>query len=182
MNALGGWLRQLVLIIFLAILADFLLPTKAMQKYVRVVMGLAVIAAMLQPMMPLFHGDWANQLANQATSEILGNPPASNGGSAGYDISSLKQQLQKEQSKAEITLLQQRLKDAVTAACNCDVSQVIVRVDNNGKISSVTVVTAAATTRATRQGIVNFLTTQLALGSNQVQVVSRLEGGSSSGP
>ncbi|QSO53326.1 stage III sporulation protein AF [Alicyclobacillus curvatus] len=181
MNVLGGWLRQLILIIFLAILADFLLPTKAMQKYVRVVMGLAVIAAMLQPMMPLFHGGWANQLADKATSEILGSPQATNVGIAGYDISSLKQQLQKEQSSAEMVLLQQRLQEAVAAACHCDVAQVVVQADSNGKISGVTVVTASAAQKNTRQSIINFLTNQLALGQSQVQVVRSLEGGNSSG-
>jgi stage III sporulation protein AF len=73
MTALGEWLKQLIMVVLLAVFADLLLPTKAMQKYVRVVMGLAVIAVILQPLTPLFSGDWAGRLADYATGMVLGN-------------------------------------------------------------------------------------------------------------
>lgn len=180
MTLLGGWLRQLILIIFLAILADFLLPTKAMQKYVRMVMGLAVIAAMLQPMMPLFGGGFANSLADQATSEILGTTTSSQGGTPTYDVAGLKEKLQAEQTKTETALLEARLQALIAEACHCTVTAVSVETDNNGKVVSVTVNTPAKS-NDTRQQIVQFVSKQLALTSSQVQVVDPQRGGDSSG-
>ncbi|KPV43251.1 stage III sporulation protein AF [Alicyclobacillus ferrooxydans] len=171
MTVIGGWLRQIILIIFLAILADFLLPTKSMQKYVRMVMGLAVIAAMLQPVMPLFQGGWANQLAEKATSEILSSPSSTHTRQS-YDVSNLKQQFQTEQSNEEVALLEQRLKVAVADACNCTVTAVQVATDNTGMVRSVTVETPNANQSQTRDVIIQYLTVQLALSKDQIKVVN----------
>ena len=172
MTLIGGWLRQIILIIFLAILADFLLPTKAMQKYVRMVMGLAVIAAMLQPVMPLFQGGWANQLAEKATSEILSNPSNLNNSSQGYDLSNLKQQFQAEQSNEEVSLLEQRLKVAVADACSCTVNAVQVVTASSGTVRSVTVETPDANRSGVRDAIIQYLTVQLAISKSQIKVVN----------
>lgn len=69
MTAVGEWLKQLVLVVMLATITDLLLPTKSMQQYVRMVMGMAVIALMLQPVVPLLKGDFAEQVANAALNE-----------------------------------------------------------------------------------------------------------------
>jgi len=70
MIAFGDWLKQLVMIVLLAVFSDLLLPTKAMQKYVRVVLGLTIIAAMMQPIVPFFKKNWADEMTNAAIAEF----------------------------------------------------------------------------------------------------------------
>lgn len=50
MDWLMDWLRQLVMIVLTAVLLDLFLPSTSSQRYVRMVMGLLIIAVMLQPL------------------------------------------------------------------------------------------------------------------------------------
>lgn len=70
MTALGIWLKQLIMMVLLAVFAELLLPTKSMQKYVRAVLGLGIIAVILTPIVPLLNPEWANQAANIAAAEL----------------------------------------------------------------------------------------------------------------
>jgi stage III sporulation protein AF len=70
MTALGIWLKQLIMMVLLAVFAELLLPTKSMQKYVRAVLGLGIIAVILTPVVPLLSPEWANQAANLAVAEL----------------------------------------------------------------------------------------------------------------
>ncbi|GGI95967.1 hypothetical protein GCM10010885_02050 [Alicyclobacillus cellulosilyticus] len=76
MTVLGAWLKQIILLVLLAVITDMLLPTQTLQKYVRTVLGLAVVAAMLQPVIPFFRGDWMQHLAQAVETEWFGAPPA----------------------------------------------------------------------------------------------------------
>ncbi|MHB1629820.1 MAG: stage III sporulation protein AF [Bacilli bacterium] len=49
-GALSEWLRHLVVVILLAVFLDLALPSNAMQKYVRTVLGLVVMLTMLDPL------------------------------------------------------------------------------------------------------------------------------------
>jgi len=51
---LSDWMRGLILIIFLAVFLDMVLPNEKMQRYSRVVMGLLVILMMMNPVLKLF--------------------------------------------------------------------------------------------------------------------------------
>ena len=112
MIALGSWLKQLIMVVLLAVFADLLLPTKAMQKYVRVVMGLAIIAVMLQPVLPFFQRDWPSQLADVATRELLDSSENSTS-SLPPDVTNMQKLLQSEQSTEAQSLLQEQIGQAV---------------------------------------------------------------------
>lgn len=105
MTQFGEWLKQIVVIVMLSAIADLLLPTKAMQKYVRAVFGLAIIAAMVQPITPFFRYNWADQLSNAVSSELeneasLPSQLSSNDASQAYDKTFRKQ----EEKVADVTL------------------------------------------------------------------------------
>ncbi len=51
---LSEWMRGLILIIFLAVVLDMILPNNAMQRYVKLVMGLLIILLMLSPLLKLY--------------------------------------------------------------------------------------------------------------------------------
>ncbi|MBX5436313.1 MAG: stage III sporulation protein AF [Alicyclobacillaceae bacterium] len=97
MTAVGEWLKQIILIVLLAAFTEWLLPTQSMQKYVRTVLGLAVIAAILQPLVPFFRGDWAERLAQSAVEQLTG--AASSAAAPAVDVDSLQAQLRRQLSR-----------------------------------------------------------------------------------
>ncbi|MCL6547944.1 MAG: stage III sporulation protein AF [Alicyclobacillus sp.] len=97
MTAVGEWLKQIILIVLLAVFTEWLLPTQAMQKYVRTVLGLAVIAAILQPLIPFFHGNWAEELAQVAVQQVTGGDgAASQPAGTAPDVRRLQQTLHEQ--------------------------------------------------------------------------------------
>ncbi|MDG0789783.1 stage III sporulation protein AF [Cohnella ginsengisoli] len=63
MEALGGWLRQVVAAVLLAALIDLLLPNRTMQRYVRLVAGLFILLTLAGPLLSWIQGDMDAKLA-----------------------------------------------------------------------------------------------------------------------
>jgi len=63
MDALSGWLKQIIAVILLATLIDLLLPNRTMQRYVRLVAGLFVLMTVATPIMNWIKGDFDAKLA-----------------------------------------------------------------------------------------------------------------------
>ncbi|MFY4776264.1 stage III sporulation protein AF [Metabacillus sp. RGM 3146] len=57
MAFLTGWITNIILFILLAIVIDLLLPNSSMQKYTKIVIGLLLIAVILNPVFQLFSQD-----------------------------------------------------------------------------------------------------------------------------
>lgn len=53
MDWLSAWLRSVVLVILLAMVVELLLPSQAMQRYVRTVLSLFLLLTLLQPVLKL---------------------------------------------------------------------------------------------------------------------------------
>jgi stage III sporulation protein AF len=70
---LNGWIKELILIILLASFTDLLLPSHALQRYVRTVIGLFLLLVLLSPLYELFHHRWT---PNQWMQAALGEPTA----------------------------------------------------------------------------------------------------------
>lgn len=80
MSWLNDWLKQLILIILLASFIELLLPSQTMQRYVRTVIGLFLLLALLSPVFQLVHADWnADRWVAAAVDsmESRGNPSLS---------------------------------------------------------------------------------------------------------
>ncbi|MEK0314269.1 stage III sporulation protein AF [Cohnella sp. 56] len=63
MEALGGWLRQVVAAVLLAALIDLLLPNRTMQRYVRLVAGLFILLTLASPLLSWVKGDMSAKVA-----------------------------------------------------------------------------------------------------------------------
>ncbi|WP_062048192.1 stage III sporulation protein AF [Bacillus sp. JCM 19034] len=57
MGSLTGWLTTIILIILLATILEMILPNSHMQRYVKMVVGLLLLVAMLQPLLSIFTED-----------------------------------------------------------------------------------------------------------------------------
>ncbi|MBN2909860.1 stage III sporulation protein AF [Polycladomyces sp. WAk] len=55
---ISDWLRQIVLLVLIATFIDLLLPNHSMDRYVKLVMGLLIILAILSPVFSLIRKDW----------------------------------------------------------------------------------------------------------------------------
>lgn len=55
MAAVTSWVTQIVLLILLAIILELLLPNESFKRYVKMVIGLVLIVALLNPVVKLFH-------------------------------------------------------------------------------------------------------------------------------
>lgn len=58
MELISDWLRQIVLLVLIATFIDLLLPNHSMDRYVKLVMGLLIILAILSPVFSLIRKDW----------------------------------------------------------------------------------------------------------------------------
>jgi stage III sporulation protein AF len=55
---LGGWLKSIIMIILIATFVDLLLPNHSLQRYVKTVISLFVLMALLSPIAQLFQKTW----------------------------------------------------------------------------------------------------------------------------
>lgn len=53
MEWISDWIRQIILIIFIATFIDLLLPSSSLERYVKLIMGLIIIVSILQPVLQL---------------------------------------------------------------------------------------------------------------------------------
>lgn len=72
MAFLASWIQQLILVVIMAAFLDLLLPNNAMQRYVRLVMGLVILMLILSPLITLFKNDWDINSVLQAEQETVG--------------------------------------------------------------------------------------------------------------
>lgn len=121
MTAVGEWLRQIVLIVMFAVIADLLLPNKEMQRYMRMVLGLAVIAAMLQPLHVLVQSGWSDRLAGAAASEVLSG---TNSDANSASVKEFEAVVESEQTRQANQYLAQSLTSDIEAKFGVPVSSV----------------------------------------------------------
>jgi stage III sporulation protein AF len=171
MTALGEWLKQLILIVILAVFADLLLPTKAMQKYVRVVMGVAIIASMLQPILPFFDREWPNKVAESLTQQLTkDNTPSSIVPTTTVDIQRLKETMSDEQAAQASRLIGREVAAMVEGEFNCRVNKVEVSgASEGGSRLHVQVFTEPIGSRQSEQ-IRAWLAAQLHVQESQITV------------
>ncbi|MFD1675027.1 stage III sporulation protein AF [Alicyclobacillus fodiniaquatilis] len=174
MIAIGVWLKHIILIVLVSVIADLLLPTKSMQKYVRAVLGIAIIAAMIQPLAPMYQRDWAKQVAEQAINEITranGSTGVLGGTSANEDTSfaAYRQQLQSQTSAESDRLLADAASAALVPSERAHVTHLQIENAQNPDEMIVTV-KLDTSDHAITQAIVQSLARTLHVDSRQVTV------------
>ncbi|MHA6530710.1 stage III sporulation protein AF [Paenibacillus sp. BAC0078] len=63
MTWLGGWLRELILVVLMAAFVEMLLPSKSMERYARLVLSLLVLLTILSPIVSMLKGDATGELS-----------------------------------------------------------------------------------------------------------------------
>lgn len=55
----SGWVKNIILIVLFASFLELLLPNSSLQRFIRVIMGLLIMLAILNPAIDLVQGNWA---------------------------------------------------------------------------------------------------------------------------
>jgi len=84
MEALGLWLKQIILVVLLATFIDLLLPNRTMQRYVKLVVSLFILMTILSPVLRWFGGGadlrmLAATVEGWSVAGTLPAPPSSDG-------------------------------------------------------------------------------------------------------
>lgn len=180
MTALGEWLKQLVLIVLFAVFAELLLPTKALERYVRMVLGLALIATMIQPFGVLITKNWGSQLAQEAVAELTQNDTQSSiFGNSAASTAMFEKYFQQDQAAQADTLLANRIRSSIAGKFNVTPRRITVTGAEHPSTMSVHVV-LSQTQMSRASPIQEWTAAQLGLNKNRVTVGSA-GGGDSSG-
>ncbi|WP_410768253.1 stage III sporulation protein AF [Fontibacillus sp. BL9] len=62
MDFLGEWLKEIILVVLIAVFIDLLLPNRSMERYVKFVVSLLILLTLLSPVMRLFSSDAEQQI------------------------------------------------------------------------------------------------------------------------
>lgn len=69
--ALSSWLRHMVVLVLFAAVLDLVLPTSAMQRYVRMILGLVIVLSLLLPIRSLVVGVLSGQFETALAGPLV---------------------------------------------------------------------------------------------------------------
>lgn len=149
MDALAGWLKQLIAVVLLASLADLLLPNRTMQRYVRLVAGLFVLLAILSPVMQGLRGDFGKRILD-GLERIVHQPEGATAEMARIETEGEALRRRRERQAAELAAarLTAAVREAVEQSLGRRVEQVELRTapgtDGIADVTAVHLLLAAA--------------------------------------
>lgn len=71
---IGQWLREIIIVVLLAVFVDLLLPNQSMKRYVKVVLSLFILIAIISPLAALFKANldftqWQDEIAIEQSGQ-----------------------------------------------------------------------------------------------------------------
>ena len=122
MTWLGGWLREIILVVLLASFVEMLLPSKSMERYARLVLSLLVLLTMLSPIVSFLKGDAIKELSLAMDQQNLQGGLLSSGGQGAgtlkqilADGKKMAQGQQKQSLKLAANEIAEQMKDQITS-------------------------------------------------------------------
>ncbi|GIO83660.1 stage III sporulation protein AF [Paenibacillus faecis] len=67
MTFIGEWLKEIILVVLIAVFIELLLPNRAMERYVKFVVSLLILLTLLSPLMRLFSTDASEKIESAFT-------------------------------------------------------------------------------------------------------------------
>jgi len=120
MTWLGGWLREIILVVLLASFVEMLLPSKSMERYARLVLSLLVLLTMLNPIVSFLKGDAISELTLAMDNQsLLGGSSGKSGAGTLQQILADGRKLAQGQEKKSLVLaaneIAGQMKEQITA-------------------------------------------------------------------
>jgi len=60
-DAISAWIKNIILLVLFASFLELLLPTSSMQRFIRVIIGLFIMLAILNPVIDIIQNRWFNE-------------------------------------------------------------------------------------------------------------------------
>ncbi|HEX7064584.1 MAG TPA: stage III sporulation protein AF [Bacillales bacterium] len=71
MDYLTSWISEIILLILMAVVLELLLPNSSLQRYVRMVVGLLLLLALLKPVLSVFDTNVNEMFASFSASSVV---------------------------------------------------------------------------------------------------------------
>lgn len=138
MQALSEWVRQLVVLVFVVSAAGLLLPTDTMRPYVRFVLGLVILSALMTSVFDLasFELNW-DEILNAGNLSQSGSAPAEHG--QRLAAAALRRLNADDEQRTR-----RRMAEIAETVLGTSVAEVMWTTDAGGAVRSVTVVPGAS--------------------------------------
>lgn len=94
--AITGWIKGIVIVVLFAAFLDLLLPSSSIQKFVRVIMGLFIMMAILNPVIDLIDKSFADEQMPAASNNFNNNHLAVDIADASLSAASKREQLTRD--------------------------------------------------------------------------------------
>lgn len=78
MHYITSWIGEIIILILMAVVLELLLPNSAMQRYVRMVVGLLLLLALLKPVLSVFEVDPDKMIQQLNASADIGDDDMKN--------------------------------------------------------------------------------------------------------
>ncbi|MGA9290215.1 MAG: stage III sporulation protein AF [Anaerobacillus sp.] len=78
MDMITGWITNIIVLILLATVLELLLPNSSMQRYVKMVIGLMLMAVILSPVLSIFTNDFDSMLRSATLDSSTENKKMEN--------------------------------------------------------------------------------------------------------
>lgn len=134
-SVISAWLKEIIMIILFAAFLEMLLPTNSLQRFIRVIMGLLIMLAVLNPILNFLHGSqYSNEVA-AASMKTNFSAPNVNSNTNPLEYDNLAKDLYRQQ-------LAKQIRAVVMAVDGVADASVSVKADDRtapGKIQNITV-------------------------------------------
>lgn len=71
MDALGAWIKQIILLVLFATFLELLIPNNNYKKFIKVIMGLLILLAVLQPILDFIQTPWDEKNTTEVAARNL---------------------------------------------------------------------------------------------------------------
>ncbi|HET7657290.1 MAG TPA: stage III sporulation protein AF [Bacillales bacterium] len=128
MDYITSWIKEIILLIMLAVVLELLLPNSSMQRYVRMVIGLLLLLALLKPVLSVFDTNVNEMFTAFAISPVLEDDQLKNA------IKNKKKEIQASErayiEKQMAVPLKKKVEKEVSGRFHMDVADVRVTLNN----------------------------------------------------
>lgn len=71
MDTLSAWIKQIILLVLFATFLELLIPSNNYKKFIKVIMGLLILVAILQPVLNLMQNQWDETSSAEVTARNI---------------------------------------------------------------------------------------------------------------
>ncbi len=124
-----AWVKGIILVVLFASFLELLLPNSNMQRFIRVIMGLFIMLAILNPFIDIIQSRWGNDHVVALSTSINNSSQATDIVSAVASVSGERERLSYEMYKRDLA---KQIKAMVMAVDGVADAKVIVDVNTGG--------------------------------------------------